>query len=61
MFSVNGFFYFIDRRLMTQIFLPLKVSPHIGPFFEFLVLSVISKSAAFVFLPFVQIGVAVRL
>ena len=46
---------------MTQIFLPLKSSSHIGPFFELLVLRVISKSAAFFFLPFVKIGVAIRL
>lgn len=61
MLGVNSFLYFIDWRLMTQFFLFLKGGSHVRPFFELIVLGMVSESAAFIFFPFVQIGVAVGL
>ncbi len=58
---MNSLSNFIDGRFVTQFLFLLKGGSQIGSFFKLIIWITAAQLAAFILLPFVQVGVTVWL
>jgi hypothetical protein len=56
---MNSLSNFIDGRFVTQFLFLLKGGSQIGSFFKLIIWITAAQLAAFILLPFVQVGVTV--